>query len=118
MKVSFSKLVRFIPTWHGNDKLPEADQIKATLSVMSFSDLLKLSEGFGKNTDGNVDAEKVFHMAEDLIPKYVTVENLSTDDGPANQNDLVVYPIFMGLATEILIKLSEISTPRDNDEKN
>lgn len=119
MKVKFSKTVEYIPTWRGNAGLAPAEQIKVQLNVLQFNDLLQIMEEFQKKgADGKPDARAVSSLAMNLLPRYATIQNLEDDSGPMTMEQIVQYPSFMDLSTELLGKLSEISMPGDRDEKN
>jgi hypothetical protein len=120
MKFKFTKQVTFIPTWNGNDKLPEAEQVSVTLGVMDFADLMAMLDAMRSNVaaDGKPDAAKVLLTAGSLLEKYAKLFNLEDDDGVVDLPKIVRYSAFIGLAMEIMLKLSAISTPGDNDEGN
>lgn len=119
MKIKFSKTVHYVPTWRGNAELTPSEQITAALNVLQFNDLLQIMEEFQKKgIDGKPDARAISSLAMSLLPRYVTIENLNDDDGPMTIEQIVQYPSFMDLSTELLGKLSEISMPGDRDEKN
>lgn len=128
MKINFSHTVPYTPTWRGNDELPDAEQIKCELKVLSMGSLMNLLDAFGSaGLKGEVDTEKVdastikpiLEQFGDLLPAHVTIEGLY---GPAGQaidiKEIVEYPFFLNLCLELLMKLSEVSSPSDEDVKN
>lgn len=119
MKIKFSKTVEYIPTWRSNTELAPSEQIRTQLNVLQFNDLLQIMEEFQKKgADGKPDARAVSTLAIGLLPRYVKIENLHDDNGAMTIDQIVQYPSFMDLSTELLGKLSEISMPGDRDEKN
>lgn len=127
MKVLFSLVREYTPEFNGNRELPEAEQCKATLKTLESLDLLELADAMERQgLEGTVDTGKM--KAGDikslvsevgrLLPKYVTVTNLEGSDGPISVEVLVAYPEFMELAIELLLQLSNISQPTEDDIKN
>ena len=121
MKIKFTKSVEFVPIWRGNDKSSKEEQFNVVLKVLEFNDLLFLMDKFQKKTDdGNIDIRAVAEAAGQLLPKYVELKNL-VDEETGDQvlpEEIVAHPVFMDLVSELLTKLSEISTPTKGDEKN
>jgi hypothetical protein len=127
MKISFSEKITFVPEWKGNDKLPEDEQIKVTLKVMTMSDLLTVMDMFqASGLSGEVDAakvdvektKKVLAGAKEILPKYAEITNLELDTGFASIETVVHYGTFTRLAMEILLKLAQISTPNEEEQGN
>lgn len=129
MKVSFSKTQPYTPLWNGNQELPEKEQVKCVLGVLDMSALMDLLDAFtqaglaGKIETDDVDATKikpVLAQFGDLLPKHVTeFGGLFNDAGEAvTIEDLTTYPRFLNLSLELLMKLSEISSPSEDDAKN
>jgi hypothetical protein len=120
MKVKFTKDIVYIPTWRGNDKLGKDDQFTVGLRVLEFNDLLTLLEKFQmKSADGGLDIRAIASASSDLLPRYITLHNLKNEDGvPLEPGQIISHPVFMDLASELLTKLAEISTPTKDDEKN
>lgn len=127
MKITFSEKVSYTPTWKGNDKLPEGERVTAELSVMSMKDLLLVIDNFQKlGLVGNVDPEKVegsklqalLSTVGELLPKYVTIAGLESDSGPLTIDHVVRYGVFMQLATELLLQLTNVSSPSEEERGN
>jgi hypothetical protein len=120
MKVKFTKDVTFIPAWRHNSDLPKDEQFSVTLRVLEFNDLLLLLEKFNsKNEDGTLDIRAIASASSELLPRYTTLHNLKDEDGiPLEPGQIISHPVFMDLASELLTKLAEISTPTKDDEKN
>lgn len=120
MKVKFTKSVTFTPLWNNNTALPDDEKVTVTVNVMSFADLMKLLDSMRefKADDGAPDASKLLVAAGDLLGRYATVHNLSDDEGPVDMQKLTKYSAFIGLAMEIMLKLSEVSTPSADDVGN
>lgn len=128
MKVNFSQKVKYIPTWRGNDKLPEAEQITAELTVLSMGSLMEVLDAFtraglgGKVNPEELSSEQVKPVLEqfgDLLPKHIVISNLTDNDGaPLSIDQVVGYPFFLNLSMELLMKLTDISSPTDEDAKN
>ncbi len=129
MKVNFSKSQSYVPEWNGNRDLPETEQVKCSLSILDMNALMNLLDSFtAVGLTGEVDTDKVDSnkikpvLAEfgNLLPSHVThFEGLFNASGEAiTIEDLVTYPIFLNLALELLMKLSEISSPSEDDTKN
>jgi len=120
MKHKFTKQITFTPAWNGNDKLPADEQVKVKISVMTFADLMAMLDAMRENVgaDGKPEAAKVLMSAGALLSKYAQVDNLMDDDGPVDVAKVVNYSEYISLAMEIMLKLSAISTPGDNDAGN
>lgn len=129
MKVSFSKTQPYVPIWNSNRDLPEDQQIKCILGVLDMAALMNLLDAFtqaglaGKVDTDRIDGSRirpVLNQFGDLLPKYVTEFNgLFNSSGEAvTVGDLTTYPKFLNLALELLMKLSEISSPSEEDAKN
>jgi len=128
MRIPFSKQTTYVPEWRGNDKLAPADQITATIRPMNVADLIFLIDAF--NEAGVAGETEVSDMSTDqlkpivkttghLLPTYVDVQNLFDDEGNILDVDSVVgFPFFLNLAAELLMKLSEFSSPSDDDMGN
>jgi hypothetical protein len=128
MKYSFTPTAEFIPEWNGNRELPDEEQIKMTVSVLSMGDLLNLMDVMeqGGNT-GEVDSDQLdmgttkalVEMATELLPKYITdFRGLEVDDGPIDIATMSGFPQFINLIVEITFELISRSTPNEEDTKN
>jgi hypothetical protein len=119
MKIKFSKSVKFVPTWNGNRELPEQEQIKTVLSVLKFGDLQRVYEAFPKNDGNSADrVEKFSVLTLEYLPKHCVLEGLEDDDGPVELDRVISYPTYTQLASEILMEIIRISSPKGDDEKN
>ncbi len=131
MHITFSKLVKYVPEWRDNNKLPDAEQFYAMVSVMDVADLLFLLDHFSEaGLEGDVEVKDVdtkqlkpiMEACGHLLPKYVVLTNL-TNIVPGGLEDItiedvVLYPYFLNLSAELLMKLAEQSSPNDDDEGN
>lgn len=131
MKYKLSKEVNFVPEWNGNKDLEQAEQVKFVLKVLSMGDVLLLMDTLESSgvadEDGNVNSEtltagtttQLVNEAVRLLPQYTSMEGLENEDGEEiTVNNICEFPQFIGLITEVLFKLIEISTPNDGDSEN
>ncbi len=128
MKIKFSLKRDFVPEFNGNRELPEADQIKCVLTTLDNFDLLELGDAFTRAgmTDGELDTSKItteqarvlLDATVTIIPKYTEMTGLEGDDGPLTVEQVVRFPDFQVLATELLVELAKISAPTEADRKN
>lgn len=129
MKIEFSTIIPYTPTWKGNDQLPENERITCKLKVLEMGALLSLVDAFSAaGLEGQVDTEKVkgdkiekvLGQFGSLIPQHVEdFTGLYNASGEAiSVDDVVKYPVFLNLGLELLMKLAEISSPKDDDEGN
>lgn len=127
MKITFSKVQKYVPEWRDNDK--SEDPFHALVTIMNVEDLLLLLDHFseagieGELTVDDVDTSQLKPVLEacgHLLPKYVELVNLTNDeDGEAiTIQDVVEYPFFLNLSAELLMKLADQSSPNDADEGN
>ncbi len=129
MQISFSREQSYTPEWRGNDKLPEAEQFTATLTLLNVEDLMFLLDAFSEagiggeveQSDLAVDQLKpILKSNGHLLPTYVKVSNLknSATGDEINIEQIVEFPFFLNLAAELLMKLAEVSSPSDDDVGN
>jgi hypothetical protein len=129
MQISFSREHVYTPEWSGNNNLPEAEQFTATLKILDVGDLLFLLDAFSNaGVEGKVEVSDVgttqlrpiLETVGHLLPKYVTVKNLRNKESDVDIDvaQIVEFPYFMSLSVELLMKLAEVSTPSETDEKN
>lgn len=129
MKFKFSKDVDYIPTFNGNRDLPEAEQFRTKLKIMEMGEFLALADALQSANGGkkDVDSDKltidqIKPLLEDaghLLPKYVTIFNLLDDDNNAiGPGDIAATSVFIPLAAELLVQLTQVSMPKGQDEKN
>lgn len=129
MQIDFSLDHEYTPEWRGNDKLPEAEQFGATLTILDVEDLMFLLDAFAEaGIEGEVEATEltgdqlkpIIKSNGHLLPKYVTVSNLRRKAGGEELTiaDVVKYPYFLALAAELLMRLAEVSSPDDEDVGN
>lgn len=125
MKHKFSRKVRYIPEWNDNRTLPEAEQVVVEIQPLKVADLLSLVDALGGvGVAGNADALKsadisrVVTSCGHLLPQYVTIERLEDDDGPVTASDIITYPTYLGLATELLMQCASVSMPSESAEGN
>lgn len=126
MKFSFSKDVEYVPEWQGNSELPKKEQFSCKLTTLNMASLMLIADAFseagvtGENTTVEPNKMKpILDQIGPLLPKHVEVNGLFDDKGAKiTIEEIVEYPVFLGLAIELLMKLSEISSPSDADVKN
>ena len=129
MKYQLSKEVNFTPEWNANLDLPEEEQVAFVLKVLSMGDVLLLMDTLESASDdeGNVSSEtldvgmttRLVNAARELLPKYASMSGLEGLAAEAIDVDTICeYPQFIGLITEVLFKLIEISQPNGADTKN
>lgn len=124
MKVKFTRSATYVPEWNGNKELPEKEQISVDIRPMEFGDLLEFFDAIGgaqaaMEGSTQLDTSAILKIAPSVLSKYVDkVENLEDGDGPVQLHDLMKYPVFMGLASEIIMEIAKISTPQEEAEKN
>lgn len=129
MKYHLSKQVEFIPEWNSNKDLPEKEQVKFDLRVLSMGDVLLLMDTLEDVADdkGNVDSDtltasmtsKLVNEAVRLLPTYAAMSGLEDQDGTEiTVNNITEFPQFVGLITEVLFELISISQPNEVDLGN
>ena len=127
MQINFSKTVKYVPTWRGNQDLPEDQQFSCELTVLNMAELMSLLDSFTAiGLEGQVDTDtvennKIKPVIDEfgtLLPSHVQMAGLNTQHGAVSVEDIVTYPIYLNLALELLMKLSEISSPSDDDVGN
>ena len=129
MKYQLSKEVKFTPEWNANLDLPEEERVGFVLKVLSMGDVLLLMDTLESagDSDGNVNSEtldvgtttRLVMEARRLLPLYAEMTGLEgADDEVIGVDTICEYPQFIGLITEVLFKLIEISTPNEADTKN
>jgi hypothetical protein len=121
MKSGFSLTQKFIPEWNDNKKASEP--LVATLKMPTVQDLFTILERFQANgVDGKADsadvglkrATSLALQAGEYLPKYVTLDNAED----FNINDVISFPPYFVLATELLFALVKFAQPDEADEKN
>lgn len=129
MKYKLSKEVNFTPEWNANLDLPEEERVAFVLKVLSMGDVLLLMDTLESagDADGNVSSEtldvgtttRLVNEARRLLPEYASMSGLEGEaDEVIDVDTICEYPQFIGLITEVLFKLIEISTPNEADSKN
>jgi len=129
MKIDFSLSVPYTPEWRGNKDLPETEQVSCKLVVLDMGSLMSLVDAFtemgitGEVDTDNISGDKIKPVLDQfgsLLPAHVEdFTGLYDASGRAlTVEDIVKYPRFLNLALELLMKLSEISSPSDDDVKN
>lgn len=126
MKFAFSKEVDYVPEWNGNDKLPAKEQVKCKLTVLNMNELMTLVDAFTSagitgelNTEDTSAMKPILDQMGPLLPKHVEIKGLYDEGGKAiTMEEIVEFPIFLNLCVELLMKLSEISSPSEEDAKN
>src|SRR5258708_2948282 len=122
MKYAFSRTVDYIPDWNGNKKLDEKDQVSVVLKPMELEDMFLLMDATSGMDGANASIQRVKDVVKNaghLLPKYATLRNLTGETGEEiTINDLVTFPAFLNLASEILMKLATMSMPSEATEGN
>ena len=128
MKLKFSLKRPYTPEFNGNRELPEAERIECVLPTLDNFDLLELGDAFTRAgmQDGNLDtsaitaeqARVLLNATLNIIPKYTELTGLEGDDGPLTIEQIVRFPDFQALATELLVTLAQISAPTEADTGN
>lgn len=132
MKFNFSSEIKFVPDWNGNKSLPADQQLSCTIKPMILGDMMQLMDAMGPTTtdgpqevdeNGNVkitgqQAMKIVAVAKDILPRYVTLQNLEDDDGPVGVEKIVTYVQYLPLATEVIMACINSSTPSAATEGN
>lgn len=122
MKIQFSRERDFTPDFNANKELPEDEQLRAKIKVMVLTDILDLGDAFkqadfenGDMKDMSLEQMKMLvKSAGKYVPKYVTI----TGNDGFSIEDIVTYPQFLALATELLFTLLTYSQPSSADIKN
>lgn len=122
MKAGFSLTKRFVPTFLGNDKSDAAAQLVAVMKMPVVEDVFaildRLSDaGFKKGESdqlGLAQATKIAAEAGQYIPKYIVLENAED----FTVDDVIKYPPYFPLATELLFALVNFAQPTEADVKN
>lgn len=127
MKVQFSRDKVFVPDFNGNKSLPEEQRITVKIGVMEMADFVDIAEalqvvGNGEISSDKLDPEQLKAMvksAGQYLPKYASdLKNLEDDNGPVDVTGLLKFPIYFGLAAEILLAIVEASSLSEADVKN
>jgi hypothetical protein len=123
MKAGFSLTKRFVPTFNGNASLNAADQLVAVLSMPVVEDIFAILErlsaaGVAKEDEpANISLARATNIAKEAgiyIPKYVKFENAED----FTVDDVIKYPPYFPLATELLFALVNFAQPNETDVKN
>lgn len=132
MKVKFSKKVTYIPTWNENSTLPVNEQVSVELCPMVTGDVMVLLDVFQSMADSEMvdgklvltssnaqSIKKLVESAGEFVPKYAKIFNLTDQDGSEiTAEEIIKYPYYMELASEILGELAVISMPSEEEAKN
>jgi hypothetical protein len=125
MKHTFSRNVPYVPEWNGNRSLPPDQQITAVIKPLKVNKLLILMDALGgmrggtdPNMLGRAEVTKVLKEVGHLLPEHVAITNLEDGDGPVPMEDIIEYPIYMSLATELLMQCATVSMPSEVAEGN
>lgn len=122
MKTGLSLTKRFVPKFKGNQDLPVAEQLIATLSMPSVQDLFAILDrlsaaGFKSGEASGVSvsqAGKIAVEAGAYIPKYVKLEG----NEDFSLDDIIKYPPYFPLAVDLLFALVDFAQPTEADVKN
>jgi hypothetical protein len=114
MKVNWSREVKFVPKWRGNDASTEGHLV-AVLKPMTLKDVLFLQDSIQEAKRGDtLDNAALLKACGDYLPKYVTLQGAED----FTMEDVTQYAQFFDLAIELLMKVAEISQPNEADLKN
>lgn len=122
MKSGFSLTKRYVPNWKGNDKLDAAQQLVAVLSMPNVNDLFSILDrlsaaGFTSGSDSKLSMEQATKIAKEAgqyVPVYVKLENAED----FSVSDVITFPPYFTLATELLFALVQFAQPSEDDQKN
>lgn len=127
MKVKFSRKVLFTPEWNGNKLLPDHERVFVNLKPLTMAELIDLAEVIGELADmrqenvTSADLKRIGSLLKTMTPIFksnVEIQGLEDENGPVTSEAVLEYQTYMELATEIMAKLSEISSPSEKSEKN
>jgi len=129
MKIDFSSSVPYVPEWRGNQNLPAKEQVKCDLEMLELGDLMSLVDAFSQAGIGTTAKPEeiqtgamtpILDKFATILPKHVkNLKGLYDASGKAvGIEDIIKYPVFLNLGVELLMKLAELSSPSDEDEKN
>lgn len=133
MDLNFEDASTFTPEFRNNKKLPEDKQIKVSLRSLEFGHFLEIMDAMDTGEapvmiDGpngtkvpKVSTGQVRRMVQasrEIIPQYVTVENLTNKGSAVTVEEIVTKPVFMPLAQEIIMALMTLSMPTEDETKN
>ena len=124
----FSKKIKFVPEFNKNREQPAADQFNVEIQPVEMGTLLTMMDAFERmGVAGEVDTEKlgtdtIKTMLEQfgtLLPEHCKIVGLKdADDNEITTDDVVRFGPLMPLAMELLLQLSQISSPSEDAEKN
>jgi hypothetical protein len=115
VKIKVSKDQEYIPEWHGNKKLPATQQVKATLKPLSNLELFDIMDA--RSTVG-ANVRTLLPVAKNILPRFVTLENLEADGSPVTIDDIFDSPFYLGLWTELLNQITNSAVPDEEEAKN
>lgn len=122
MKVAFSKELPFTPEFQDNKKLPVEQQLSFLVKPMTTLDLIDLTDvlktvGFTQGEVKDLTTEQMKTIVKEAgkyVPKYST---MSGAEG-FSMDEVIAYPAFLALASEVLFQLLNVSSPNKDDVKN
>jgi hypothetical protein len=122
MKVSgFSKVQPFTPEFNENRALPEGEQLRAKLTVLTLNELIDVQDTLAKaqTKEGeNPTSDQIKALLALNGPLLAShVEFVQGNDG-FNVEDVTSYAHFFDLALELLKQLNKVSQPTERDVKN
>lgn len=133
MEVKFSKKVPYTPVYNNNRELEKKKQIKTFIQPLTMDDLLTLMDAIqtveDKGAEGGIDKTTIMENMEgfkelveqvgEFLPKYCEVNNLTSEDGEVfTVEDVIKYPYFLELASELLTEMATVSMPDEEEIKN
>lgn len=122
MKVQFSKEVKYVPAWHNNKALPEAEQLGVVLKPLKMGELLDVLDilkaaGFNEGDEKTLSTTQMRTIAAEA-GKYLQSHALLANAEDFSLQDVTEYPEFFGLAAELIFELVRLSQPSGQDAKN
>lgn len=125
MKHKFSRSVRYVPEWNDNHKLAVDQQMVAQIKPLKVDNLIRLVDALGgvksvadPSALQTTDLSKVVVECGDILPAHVTLSGLEDEDGPVPIEDIIQYPVYIGLAAELLMRCASVSMPSESAEGN
>ncbi len=122
MKIAFSKSVEYTPEFHKNKELPITEQLIATCGVIEINEYFHILDvlqnvGFKEGDQNSLTLAQMALLSKEAGAYLLKYVKLTGNDG-FSLEDVVKYPKFFPLTTELLFKLVEIASPSDQDVKN
>lgn len=122
MKINFTAETKYVPEFNDNHKLPEAEQLRTVCSVIEIAEYFHILDvlqqiGFTSGDQKSLNLSQMATLAKEAGP-YVTKYVKFEGNENFSASDVVKFPAFFPLVTELLFKLVEIASPKGQDVKN